>query len=263
MDIGISTACFYPMATEETISIIKNMGFHKIEVFMEAYSEYEEDFAYMLRNRIADYGLQVISAHSFCSTYEPFLFSEYDRRRQDSVKVLKKALNAAKILGAKYFTFHGNRKEATTGNFDFQKFGEQMTFIAELAREYNIMLAWENVCWCQSCSPDFIEKSLEYIRSDNLAFTLDIKQAYRAQIEPTRYIHVMKDRIANVHINDADSQHSCLLPGQGKVNLLEIIELLRTYGYDGELIIEIYSSNFENNDEIVQSKKYLEKLLDD
>jgi len=262
MDIGISSACFYPMPTEDTIDIIKNLGFTKLEVFMEAYSEYEEDYSLMLKDKIDECGLQVISAHSFCSAHEPFMFSEYIRRREDSIRVFKKVLNASRILGARYFTFHGNRKEATTANFDFKKFGKEMSTFAEIARDYGIVLAWENVCWCQSHDPDFIKKTLEYIESDNLAFTLDIKQAFRASIEPADYIHVMKNRIVNVHINDADSRNSCLLPGKGSVDMEEILKLLHGYHYNGDCIIEVYSTDFSNYEEINESKKYLKKIIE-
>ncbi|MDK2798489.1 MAG: hypothetical protein PWP27_69 [Clostridiales bacterium] len=261
MDIGISTACFYPMATESTLSVIYELGFKKIEVFMEAYSEYEVEFCKYLREQIDKFELKVISAHAFCSVYEPFLFSEYRRRKLDALVTFKKALTAAHILGAKYFTFHGNRKEATTDTFNFRNYASEMDQLAEIAGEKNIVLAWENVYWCQSGSPDFIEKTMEYIRSDNLKFTLDIKQANKSGVNPIEYINVMKDKIVNVHINDADHEHVCLLPGEGKINLKLIIHTLKQNNYQGDLLIEVYRKNFRHMHQIIESRNHLATLI--
>ncbi|WHH59057.1 sugar phosphate isomerase/epimerase [Petroclostridium sp. X23] len=261
MDIGISTACFYPTPTEKTIPIISELGFKKIEVFMESYSEYKEDFCIKLKDQVDRLGIKVISTHAFGSVYEPFLFSEYDRRKEDSIQIFKKALNASRILGAQYFTFHGSRRDMTTDHYDYARFGSEMTYLAELAREYNIILAWENVFWCQSGCPSFVEQALQHIRSDNLKFTLDIKQANKSGVDPTQYIHVMKNRVANVHINDADSENVCLLPGEGKVDLKAIINLLKKYEYSGDFIIEVYGHNFNDIKQIKKAQTYLEGLI--
>ena len=53
MDIGISTACFYPeVLTEDTLKIVAGMGFTTIEVFLETASEYREDYCRRLREDI-------------------------------------------------------------------------------------------------------------------------------------------------------------------------------------------------------------------
>lgn len=50
MEIGISTASFYPMQTEDTIKIISDMESSLCEVFLEAEYEYGKEFIRELKN---------------------------------------------------------------------------------------------------------------------------------------------------------------------------------------------------------------------
>ena len=108
MTIGLSTACFYPENTENTVSILKRLGVKKTEVFLEAQSESRKVFYKPLRKSLDSAGIEVISVHGFVAFYEPFLFSEYKRRADDAFYEFEKISEAAAGLGAKYYTFHGN-----------------------------------------------------------------------------------------------------------------------------------------------------------
>jgi len=45
MDIGLSSACFYPnLHTENSIRKMKELGFNDGEIFLNTPSEYEEEF---------------------------------------------------------------------------------------------------------------------------------------------------------------------------------------------------------------------------
>lgn len=45
MKIGLSSACFYPdVLTEDSIKLIKDIGFTSGEIFLNSNSEYEEEF---------------------------------------------------------------------------------------------------------------------------------------------------------------------------------------------------------------------------
>ena len=81
MKFGISTASFFPIETENTIPIIKELGSNKCEIFLEAESEYQLEYVKMLKERCNKHNITPISVHSFCSAFEPFIFSDYKRRR--------------------------------------------------------------------------------------------------------------------------------------------------------------------------------------
>ena len=52
MEIGISTASFYPMQTEDTIKIISDMESSLCEVFLEAEYEYGKEFIRELKKEL-------------------------------------------------------------------------------------------------------------------------------------------------------------------------------------------------------------------
>lgn len=257
MDIGISTACFYPTLTEEALDKVAKMNIHKAEVFFNAVAEYDIEYCKRLEEILAAGQIEVVSVHAFCIILEPYLFNEYERRRSDSFLILQKFLSAAQYLGAKYYTFHGNLARATTQSFDYAAYAAQLDRIADLSGEYGIRLAWENVSWCQSGAPQFIERTMEYAKSDNIGFTFDFKQAFRSQHQPEEYFKVMGDKIVNIHINDMDVENQCCLPGKGILDYPKYFSLLQDY--HGDLILEVYSENYDNSIQILNSISYLEE----
>ena len=53
MEIGASTACFYPLETEKALQRVCDLGFKATEVFMNSPCELEEGFVKNLKS-IAD-----------------------------------------------------------------------------------------------------------------------------------------------------------------------------------------------------------------
>ncbi|KPU46036.1 D-tagatose 3-epimerase [Oxobacter pfennigii] len=250
MDIGISSACFYPeVVTEDTVLICKSLGFDIMEFFLESYYEYKEDYCKALREKCDKYNISVNSVHAFAGTFEPHLFDAYKRRADDMYQIFKSICNAGKILGAKSYVFHGLRQFADEIT-DYQKIAEHMDMLSETAKDYGIILAWENVAWCSSHDPDFIGRVLEHIKSDNLKFTLDVKQARKSNFDFEDYLKIYKDRLINIHISDSNSENSCLLPGNGDMNFADFFRTVESYGYSGNYIIEVYRNNYLNHAEL-------------
>ena len=51
MALGISTACLYPMAMEDSLQTLIDSGFREFEIFINTYSEMEPEFLTMLNDR--------------------------------------------------------------------------------------------------------------------------------------------------------------------------------------------------------------------
>jgi sugar phosphate isomerase/epimerase len=259
MKTGISTACFYPhINTEDTLEIIEELGFDMCETFLESDCEITYDYACRLNERAEKTGIKVYSVHAFAASFEPFLFDLYPRRRHEMEKRFKDVCKAANILGAKCYTFHGLRKNGAF--LDIKKVSEGMDNLCKISAEYNVKIAWENVAWCNTRDPEFIKNVLEGMKED-IYFTLDIKQAIRSGRSPMEYLDVYQNKILNLHINDADQKHSCLLPGQGTVNLKEIIGKVESLNKDVPYIIEVYNDNFGSIEELKAAKNYVDNLM--
>lgn len=260
MDIGLSSAVFYPhINTEDSIELISNMNFKCAEIFLNSPAEYEEDFVKQLVEQKEKYSLNINSVHSFSSSFEPYLFDLYKRRREDMLVYFEKVCKAGKLLGADCYTFHGMRLEG--GKFqNKQLIYEMYNILTYIANENNIKLAQENVSWCMSSNPEFLEEVQEKCKYP-LYFTLDIKQAYRAGTNPIKYLKIMKHNLINIHINDRDEENFCLLPGKGKVDYKSFFNKINEYNYKGNLIMELYSDNYNSYKDIQNSKNYLESFM--
>ncbi|ERI89417.1 AP endonuclease, family 2 [Clostridiales bacterium oral taxon 876 str. F0540] len=260
MKIGLSSASFYPeINTEDSIKLMTDIGFNCGEIFLNTPSEYEENFIYKLLEEKNKYNFNITSIHCCSSQYEPFIFDKYKRRREDMLVYYKKLCKAAKLLGASCYTFHGMRF-ADINTIDKKFITEVYDELSYISLEQGIKLAQENVSWCISSNLDFIKLLNEECRYP-VYYTLDIKQAYKAFIEPEKYIEAMGKNIVNFHVNDKDKEHICLLPGRGEVNYGEIISKLHSMEYDGMAIIEVYRENYTAYSEICEAKDYLLKFL--
>jgi sugar phosphate isomerase/epimerase len=256
MEIGLSSASFYPnINTENTIALMKKLGFDTGELFLNTSTEYDEEFIKSLLDEKNKYNFRVNSVHGFSSSFEPFLFDVYKRRRDDMFIYFRKVCKAAKMLGAEYYTFHGMRRQDLSF-VDFKFIVEMYNKLIYTAMEEGIKLSQENVSWCMSSDISFLRMLKEECRYP-IYFTFDIKQSYKAVIEPEKYIDIMDQNIVNFHINDRDEHNLCLLPGKGTVNYKQLFHNLEKRGYEGIGIIEVYSNNYCDYNELINSKKFL------
>jgi len=260
MEIGISTACFYPKKTEDAIDLIFGLGFRRIEYFINSEYEYNTHFVSEQRKKTDALGITVNSVHSYTTAFEHYLmFSEYERRRSEGLRIFSDVIKTASTLGAKYLSFHGITKflASVPDSRCIQVYHQ----LVDIAKKYNITIAQENVSYCRSSDIQFLKALKNEFSPSELMFTLDIKQAARAGVDVYEYVDVMQGRIANIHINDHDPTHQCLLPGSGSFDYNKFFTVLKDINYKGNCIIEVYSQNFKKTSEVVNSKKFLENLV--
>lgn len=254
MNIGVSTACYYPLETEKTLKLIAGTGAKVIEVFVNSTSEYSNEYIKDFKNSLSSFGLELYSFHPFTSFAEPYLFfSGYQRRVEDSIDYYKYQFHAAAKMGAKVFNFHGDSiKSHSEDEFYFDLYFK----LFEKAKEEGIVFSQENVSRCKSAKPDFLAKMREQC-GENIRFTFDVKQSNRAGLTPYEIYEVMRGKIANLHISDFDEQKDCLLPSFGKFDLKEFLALLMKEGYNGPALIEVYRDNYSEYEQIKNSVEYL------
>jgi sugar phosphate isomerase/epimerase len=255
--IGISTACFYPMLTEETIAPISKMGFSQIEIFLNALCECDADYCRDLKKRLDDAGLRVWAVHSPLSAYEYLLlFSNYPRRVKDGLALYRRVMEAAAMLGAKWVTFHGDRFENPAYR-GIEGYCEVIGRLLELSAKSGVGLSQENVSWCRSSSPEFLAELAARVDDPYFGFTFDLKQAVRANVPFETYLGIMGKKIVNVHLSDHLPKDSCLLPGEGEMDYPSFFDRFKQLGYGGPFIIEVYSSDFNSVAQIDKARKNL------
>lgn len=258
MSIGVSTSCYYPLATELSLEKIALLGTGTCEIFFNSFSELEKPFLDELC-RIKDaHGIRVPSVHPFFSFAEPYLlFSEYERRFWDTVELYKKYFEAANTLGAKILVLHGGKESNTVHE---ELYFERFAKLLEVGKEFGVTTAQENVVHYRSQSPDFLMRMRTFI-GDDLKVVLDIKQALRAGYSPFAFIELLKNTIAHIHISDSNSQYDCIPPGEGHFDFGRLFAEMDALGYNGDHIIELYRHSFESDAQITESRLYVERLM--
>lgn len=259
-NIGISTACFYPMYLEKALEHIQSFHVPVCEVFFNCFSELEQPFVKQLKSIADSNGVRVVSVHPFLSGWESVLFfSAYDRRTDDGIGIYKRMFEAAQTLGARYFVLHGASNTAAFCGMEC--YAERYRRISDAAREFGITLTHENVCRTVTATVDFVTRIKAFMK-DEIFFTFDLKQCLRADQDPFAMIDAMGQNIRNVHINDFDfTKKECRLPCEGDCDIRGIINKLKSVGYSGDFITEVYSENYKSDNEITASIQKLSALV--
>ncbi len=258
MNIGVSTACFYPMETIKALRLITEQSDSslELEVFFNTHSELEPSYVRKLREEAG--GCKIASVHPFTSGFEPFLFfTEYEKRFQDALDFYRRYFEAMQLLGARILVFHGDRKESV---FEEQRYFERFARLARLGRESGVIVAQENVARCRSGSAAFIAR-MYHALGDDACFVYDVKQERRAGEEPARVMQAMGERIVGVHVSDCDNCHDCICPGDGNFDFYSLVASLQKNGYQGNLTVELYVNGFDDVNHLLRGCDYIRSVI--
>ncbi len=258
MNVGVSTASlFLREYNEDALPLLDSIGAEVVEIFLESFCEYKEDFAKLLKSRLGN--LKVHSVHSINTHYEPELFSKHERSYGDAINIFKDVLNCAKILGAKNNTFHGRIRIKRANYSNYEETGERFNALIDIAKDYGVDVCLENVQWAMYSEAGYFNNLKKF--SPKLRTCLDIKQARLSGYDYTEYLTEMSDRLNTVHISDYDQDGKILLPGKGLFDFEKLIGELYKANFGGALIIEVYKDSYKTIDEIAESLQYIRNLV--
>lgn len=259
MKAGISTGCFFPMEMEETLHKLGQQGINLCECFFNTPSELKTDSVRRLKAAAAFYGMEILSVHPFHSEMETFFFfTDYKNRLEDGLEIYSRYYEVAAELGAKYLIFHGD--------LSVSRCSESLAFehihtLWQLGKQYGIELLHENVDRCKGGQPAYLERLHQAI--PELGFVLDCKQALRGGHSALEFVHVLGEQIKHIHISDSTAELDCLPPGKGTFDIRELFSSLKRRGADPDAVVELYSNSFEQVEELVASRNFIQMIMDD
>ena len=261
MQTGISTASlFFRKPTEDALKFLADNGVPCVEVFLESYCEYKQQFGHMLKDCKGNTAIH--SVHTLTTQFEPQLYSINERAKKDSFDLLEQTMQTAEIIGAKYYTFHGGaRFKRTPFKIDFGRVGEITSDILDVTKKHGVTLAYENVHWGYYNYVGFFSELKK--RVPELKATFDIKQARQSDIFYGDFIAEMGNDIVTAHLSDYSEDGKMCLPGKGVTDFKDVFKRLDKVGFDGAILIEAYQSDYDKETELIESLEYLTKLAQD
>lgn len=257
MDIGVSTASFYPLETELALEEIGKMGIKTTEIFFNAESELKDSFIEILCEIKNRYGINVVSVHPTMSLAESFMiFSAYERRFYESLEKFSRYSLVAAELGAKYIILHGGKPN---GILSDEEYCERYMRLKERTKENGVTLLQENVVNYRAGDIEFM-RSMRDILGEQAEFCLDIKQSVRCGYPPLELTDEFMDNIRHFHLSDHSLAGDCLLPGRGSFNFKDFLKFTQERNYNGFGIIEVYNNAYKSYEEIKDSYEYIKNL---
>lgn len=257
MNLGISTASFYPLETELALEELGKAGVKNTEIFFNAESELKDSFIEILLGIKEKYNINITAVHPAMSLAESYmLFSAYDRRYYEGLKQYRRYSEVAKALGAKYLIMHGGKPN---GVLNDEEYCQRYMALNYETGQNGVTVLQENVVNYRSGDIEFM-RSMKNILGDDAKFCLDIKQCVRCGYLPMDLIEEFYDNIRHFHISDHSVAGDCLLPLKGKFDFKGLFDFLNQKGYEGALMTEVYRYAYKEYDEIFESFRKLREL---
>lgn len=265
----MSTACFFGREfNEDALRTMGRMGVRDAELFFSTRGEYAPEFLHEVRAVLRSEDIHIRSVHAFGTQFEPQLLSFHERQFREALTVYHEVLAAAEYLGAGVLVFHGPMylKRAKRFSPDYPFAGERVSQLADTAADYGVRLCYETVHWCWYHFPDFAPKLLEHVTSDNLYFTLDLKQAAQSGFSPIEYIDKMDGRLQHVHVCDysvkPDGSILPCLPFTGQAPWGEIKGKLESIAFEGWLMLEVYMNDYKDYAQLTENFRAVRQFFD-
>lgn len=258
MQIGVSTACFYPAETETALKTLANGIADTVEIFFNAECELSGDIYREISSIVRENGISVLSVHPYTSALETMsLFGNYPRRLTAMLDSYRRYFEIMNELGAKIFILHGALKSADCSE---SLYFERYSMLYELGRSFGVTVAQENVSYCKSGNNAFLQSMKRQLGSD-CAFVLDVKQALRSGTSPFTIMELLGSSIVHYHLSDNTTEKDCIPVGKGKFDFPLFAQILKKSGYSGGIILELYRSGFSAADELKKSVDYMKRYF--
>ena len=246
LQLGVSTAAFFPHTLEETFDILAQQPWRGIEFMPQTPDECRPAFAEELM-RLANGRFQFCGIH-FPQILAPFLYNPYPGAFAYGQQLCRDIGALAGKLGCTTIVVHGPWANMSEGAFLNASLAN-LRLLCDTTAVYNVTIALENTPSCPlTDSPARLLAFGQQIDRPNLGYTVDITHAYQLDQDPMIYIEGVPI-IAHIHASDFDTttnqRHTA--PGDGVVDWENIITTLRHKGFAGNFILELLPETLGND----------------
>ncbi len=256
METGIAVKY---MPTAEDIKRIKEFGYDAIDFSILSDTdtplyclEGEAFVAEVLKVRkiINDFGVKIHQTHGPWR-YPPRDFTEEER--SERFEKMTKAIEATKILGAKYLVIHPLMPDGEAKSPNPELFWEInrrfLTNLADVGSKNDVVVCFENMPFrnLTLSKPEDTLKMVKEINSPFLKICLDTGHSAVLGVSPAEAVRqIGKEYLAVLHIHDNDGKEDRhWIPYSGTIDWADFSNALREVEFDGVISMETeISKNF-------------------
>lgn len=259
--LGLNTSTIRPAGLVEKIQIAAETGYSAIELWNDDLTAYEESGGSLadIKKRLDDSGLSVptvIALHGWLNTT--------GAEHAEAIEAAKRRMAQAAAVGSTYIISSPPREVA-----DLQLGGENYRELLELGREFGVKPAMEFLGFVAGVNQ--VQHAWEVMTvadHPDSTIVLDPFHIYRGGGEITDMAGIPGDKIAVFHFNDApghpareeQSDADRVYPGDGILDLKQMIALLKDADYAGVISLELFNPSYWEQDPKEVARIGLEKM---
>lgn len=238
----------------DEIRLIASEGFDFVDLTLEPIFSENLDVS-DVKKAIDETGIEVIG-HT--SPFLPVIFP-LKSVRQASMEEFKKYIDFFSSLNVNLMNVHPSLNGTLMTEKDMVKYNKEFIVkINDMCQEKGITLMVESVMNPFN-TPEIFVYLLEGL--DSVKVHLDVGHCHinlsRNLVED--FFDTFGDRIAHVHFSDNFGNRDDHLPlGCGSIDWKKMVDVLRKYGYDKTITLEIFS---QDRRYLLLSKKFLEEII--
>ena len=289
MKLAFSTNAFKKFSLEESIRLIKMIGYKGVEILCDiphAYPSYlEEKDILSIKETVTNNDIEISNLNAFTlyaitDVYHPSWIEWDDRLRELRVQHTNNCLNLARIIGAKNISTepggpieaHYNRdinlESRTSGQYDLQAidnlFIEGINRSAEIAKINRIKILVEPEPGLLIENSEQFLKFIKKVQSDWVGLNFDMGHFFCVGEDPADVIYRLAKYIGHFHLADISHTrlHNHLIPGHGAIDFLSIFKAIKDINYHGFITVELYPYQDDPISAAKMSYKYLSNIME-
>jgi protein FrlC len=278
MKLAFSTNAYTRHPLVDALRGIKRAGFEGVEILADTPHAYPDAIDETLTNEtkreLERLGLTVSNVNVNCSFgywkdappepyFEPSLISPNAQHRADRTRLILKALEFARDVGARNVSITSGRMlGGMPPEPAARQFAESIRPILDRADRLNVDVGIE-------CEPglylEYVAELREWIDRlghPRLGANLDVGHSQVIGESIPEAVKLLGDRIWNLHVEDIPGRkHYHLIPGQGTLDWPGLKRALMDVGYRRFLTVELYT-HWQNPQEAAdQSYQFLSRIF--
>jgi sugar phosphate isomerase/epimerase len=274
MKLAFSTNAFKKYSLEESIRLIKEIGYEGVEILCDIPHAYppqlkEEDIL-SIKETVSKNGIEISNLNAFTlyaitDVYHPSWIENDNQLRELRVQHTNNCLNLARKLGAKNIStepggpiekmsdkttncnYNSGTGDKGGGQYHHNQklqdlFIEGIAKSAKIAEECGVKILVEPEPGLLIENSEQFLKILKRIDSTSVGLNFDIGHFFCVREDPADLIYCLAQYIGHFHLADISQTrvHNHLIPGHGAIDFLSIFKAINQINYNGFVTVELY-----------------------